>query len=29
VATVHHLKKRNLRVTRQVDILRAVGNQLH
>ena len=29
VATVHHLKKRNLRVARQVDILRAVGNQLH
>jgi hypothetical protein len=29
VATVHHLKKSNLRVTRQVDILCAIGNKLH
>ena len=29
VPAVHYLEKRDLRVTRQVDILRAVGYKLH
>jgi hypothetical protein len=29
VATVHHLEERDLRVSRQVDILRAIGYKLH
>ena len=29
VATVHHLEECDLRVSRQVDVLRAIGNELH
>ena len=29
VATVHHLEECDLRVSRQVDVLRAIGNKLH
>jgi hypothetical protein len=29
VTTVHHLEKGNLRVAGQIDVLRAVGHQLH
>ena len=29
VATVHHLEKGNLRVTRQIDVLRTIGDELH
>ena len=29
VATVYHLEERDLRVARQIDILRAVGYKLH
>jgi hypothetical protein len=29
VATVHHLEESDLRVARQIDILRAISDKLH
>jgi hypothetical protein len=29
VAAVHHLEEGNLGITREVNILRAIGNKLH
>jgi hypothetical protein len=29
VAAVHHLEESDLRVTRQIDVLSAIGDELH